>query len=196
MKMILRNLYFKILMIAFFAYTLFGFLLLPYLIQHYLPAIVYKNLGTHATLYKSSFNPYTFELNLEHFVLRDKASKRLASFNTLKIDFDVDDLLDGKLLFQRIYMKHLKVDIRIDESGNYNFQHIIDHLSQNSSEEERTDTNTTMIGIRIPKLHIDDARLLLKIVLCVSFLVLRPSLLTLNYETLVLLSMRRVSCTL
>jgi len=161
MQTIMRNLYFKIFFLITLTYTVLGFLLVPYLIQHYLPTIVHKTLGTHATLYKTSFNPYTFQLSLNHLVVQDDKAKRLVSFNTLEVDFDVDDLLEGKLLFKNIYLKHLKVDMRIDVSGRYNFQHIIDHITANSEDDEvREDTNSSLIGIRIPKLHIDDARIL------------------------------------
>lgn len=162
MKKVMSNIYFKILFFSLVTYTVLGFLLIPYVIQHYLPDIVQKTLGTHATLYKTYFNPYTLQVKLDHFVIQDKNHKRLASFNTLKVDFDVDDLFDGKLLFKRIYMKHLKIDIRVDDCGVYNFQHIIDHLAKNSSGDDAnsSDSNSTMIGIRIPKLHIDDARIL------------------------------------
>jgi hypothetical protein len=162
MKKVISNIYFKILFIALATYTVLGFLLIPYAIQHYLPGIMHKTLGTHATLYKAHFNPYTFQVKLDHFVIEDKDYQRLASFNTLKVDFNVNDLLDGQLLFDRIYMKHLKVDVRVDDCGVYNFQHILDHLAKESSVEDvnSSDTDSSMIGIRISKLHIDDARIL------------------------------------
>jgi len=162
MKKMISNIYFKILSIILVSYTVLGFLVIPYLIQHYLSNIVHKTLGTHATLYKAHFNPYTFQIEFDHFVIQDKNYKRLASFSTLKVDFDINDLLDGKLLFKSIYMKHLKVDVRVDDCGVYNFQHIIDHLHNSSRVDDAnsSETNSTMIGIRISKLHIDDARIL------------------------------------
>jgi len=160
MQKIMRNLYFKIFFFTMLSYTAIGFLLIPYLIQHYLPTVLLSTLGTNATLYKTSFNPYTFELSLDQLVIQDDKTNRLASFNTLAVDFDVDDLIEGKLLFKKIYLQHLKVDIRIDQLGRYNFQHILDHIAASSSEAKVTeDTNSSLIGIRIPKLHIDDARI-------------------------------------
>ncbi|MGB5966282.1 MAG: DUF748 domain-containing protein [Sulfurimonadaceae bacterium] len=163
MKKVFANLYFKIIFFPIAAYTVVGFLLIPFAIQHYLPDIVHKTLGTHATLYKAHFNPYTFQVKLDHLVIQDKDFQRLASFNTLKVDFDVNNLLDGQLLFKRIYMKHLKLDVRVDDCGVYNFQHIIDHLATESSAVNAVDENSSsgeIIGIRISKLHIDDARVL------------------------------------
>lgn len=160
MKNLIRNRYAKLTAFVLLTYTLIGFLLVPFLIQHYLPKIMEKSLGAHASLYKASFNPYTFQLKLDRLVVQDKDALRLASFDNLKIDFDVNDLLAGQLLFKEIYLQHLKLDIRVDDCGIYNFQHILNHLAGNSTVQDENSTSTEMLGVRIQHLLVDDARIL------------------------------------
>ena len=48
--------------VVFFGYALFGFLLVPALVSHYVPQWVRENLGAESTLGVTRFNPFLFRL--------------------------------------------------------------------------------------------------------------------------------------
>ena len=109
MKKILQRTYVKVSLILIVVYTIVGFLLLPFLLKSYLGDITQKHLNAKASVKNIYFNPYTFEISVEDFVIYDKNDNILDEFALLDVNFNTNGLLKSKLLFKNIYLKNLNL---------------------------------------------------------------------------------------
>lgn len=158
MKEILKKRYVKISLILVLLYTIVGFLLLPFLIKSYLGDITQKHLNAKASVESVYFNPYTFELSVENFVIHDKNDKILGEFSLLDVNFNTNDLFQSKLLFKTIYLKDLNINVEINKENIFNFDNITSHLAlQESVSKEDIKEEKSSTTVFIENFHLDDA---------------------------------------
>lgn len=63
------------------AYTLLGFLVLPWVARHQAPQLAQEHLGVDLAIEKLRFNPYLFRLTVEGLTLDDPASGPMLAFH-------------------------------------------------------------------------------------------------------------------
>ncbi|MCF6330001.1 MAG: DUF748 domain-containing protein [Sulfurimonas sp.] len=159
MKFFLKNKYTKILLSLILFYTIVGFLIFPFLLKSYLNDITTKHLNAGASVKSIYFNPYTFEMSIEDFVIYDTNDEILGEFALLDVNLNTIGLFKSKLLFTNIYLKNFNLNVEINKENIFNFDNITSHLNKKenkatSSNDEDTKSSTTIF---IENFHLDDA---------------------------------------
>ena len=93
-------------------YTLLGFLFLPWLAERQLVNTLQQRLELESTVDKISFNPYTFELNIDGLDINTKDKQPLASWNSLYINLDPSQLIKKTILVKSIEIASADIHFR------------------------------------------------------------------------------------
>ncbi|MEJ2523702.1 MAG: DUF748 domain-containing protein [Gammaproteobacteria bacterium] len=128
------------LLVAVVAYTLIGFLLLPWLVRNQAPKMAAETAGIDLAIERVRFNPYTFTVSVEGLNAGDPDTGELLSFDRLFVDFE-----PFKSLWNRAWTVR---DILLDgpagrvvrfADGSTNFSRVIDRLPEDDTPEPETD---------------------------------------------------------
>jgi hypothetical protein len=148
--------------LAMIVFTIGGFFVLPPLMKSLLTTKLSETLHRNVSIGKISFNPYTFALTVEGFVIQEKGSTvPFVSFEELHADIDVLPLLGKVVFFQELRLRkpYAKID-RIDDS-TFNFSDLLDQKATPDKEppKELKDAlggfKFALNGIRITDCSID-----------------------------------------
>lgn len=127
-------------------YSVLGFFVVPYFVQFYSDDIIKKTLKSDSYLDSVHFNPYSFELKLSNFILKDQKNKNLIYFETFKFDLDPLKLLEKKIVLKKVKIKNLKLDVDIDKNEQINFEYLLAVLSKESKDKNEQKTNNKTSG--------------------------------------------------
>lgn len=119
--------------IVLVVYALVGFLLLPKLIQHYLPVYAQEQLQRQASIGKVRVNPFLLSLEVNDFSLQESAGQPIATAQRLYIDFEASSLLRWAWTFADIHITALSLHIDIDRAGRSNLGKLGEAFASDSS---------------------------------------------------------------
>jgi hypothetical protein len=105
-------------------YALAGFLLLPYLVRHYVPKLADEQLRCQAAVAEVRFNPFLFEFEAKDFSFKDAAGEAIFGFQRLFVDFDLESLFRWAWTFADIRLEGWSADLVIDREGRLNLAKI------------------------------------------------------------------------
>ncbi|MCA1606028.1 MAG: DUF748 domain-containing protein [Acidobacteria bacterium] len=105
-------------------YALAGFLLIPYLVRHYVPKLADEQLRCQAAVAEVRFNPFLFELEAKDFAFKDAAGEAIFGFQRLLVDFDLESLFRWAWTFADIRLEGWSADLVIDREGRLNLAKI------------------------------------------------------------------------
>ena len=105
-------------------YALAGFLLIPYLVRHYVPKLAGEQLRCQAAVAEVRFNPFLFELEAKDFSFKDAAGEAIFGFQRLFVDFDLESLFRWAWTFADIRLEGWSADLVIDREGRLNLAKI------------------------------------------------------------------------
>ncbi len=105
-------------------YALAGFLLIPYLVRHYVPKLAGEQLRCQAAVAEVRFNPFLFELEAKDFAFKDAAGEAIFGFQRLFVDFDLESLFRWAWTFADIRLEGWSADLVIDREGRLNLAKI------------------------------------------------------------------------
>jgi uncharacterized protein involved in outer membrane biogenesis len=120
LKRILRSKLFIIGASALVIYTLAGFLLLPFLVRHYVPKIVQAELKRQASIGEVRFNPYTYTFEANDFRLEEPGGEPIAGFKRLFVDFELKSLFNWAWTFREVSIDTPQVNAVIAADGALN----------------------------------------------------------------------------
>lgn len=126
----------KILLSLFVFYTLFGFILLPYILKTQAPKILSETLNAKLLIEDVSFHPFLFELALYGVELQGLQGEELASFEALKVDLELHSLIRGALHLQNIALVRPYAFLLYDEEGKLNLEAVIKSNPQQEAQNE------------------------------------------------------------
>jgi hypothetical protein len=106
-------------------YTLTGFFLAPYLVRHYLPEILAKQLGKKAAVGEVRINPYKLTLEVEDFTLDEPDGQPIAGFKRLSVDFESKSIIDRAWTFRRLHLAAPQVNLVIEPGGALNLARLV-----------------------------------------------------------------------
>ncbi|MEA3288621.1 MAG: DUF748 domain-containing protein [Campylobacterota bacterium] len=119
-------------------YSFLGFFIIPYTVQHYTPKIIKDTLNAQTIIDSVHLNPYTFDMKISNFMIKDQNNKNLVYFETLALNIDPAKILQNNIHLKHLTFDNLKFDVDIDKNKEINFQYILDHLSKSSTEVKET----------------------------------------------------------
>jgi len=115
---------------ALAVYTLAGFLLIPYLVRHYVPKLAAEQLRCQAAVAEVRFNPFLFELEAKDFSFEDAAGEAIFGFQRLFVDFEVESLFRWAWTFADIRLEGWSADLVIDREGQLNLAKVAARLPE------------------------------------------------------------------
>lgn len=133
---ILRSRIFIVAAALVLAYTLFGFLLAPYLVSHYVPRIVQERLDKHAALGEVRINPYLFTFEANDLRLTQPDGRPMVEFKRLFLDFELKSLFKWAWTFRQVSLEGLNVHAVIEEDGGLNLAGLIPPSEPSPAEKE------------------------------------------------------------
>ncbi len=133
------------LLIILIAYTLFGFLLTPYLVKNHLINYIKDDLGREASVEKVLINPYALRLILRDFSLQESDGSRFASFEELYINFQLSSLFRWIWTFKEIRLTRPSLRVQIRNDGQFNFAELLPPATD--PKEHERDKNPLRLAI-------------------------------------------------
>ncbi|MGH8563695.1 MAG: DUF748 domain-containing protein [Gammaproteobacteria bacterium] len=113
-------------------YALAGFLLIPYLVRHYVPKLADEQLRCQAAVAEVRFNPFLFELEAKDFSFKGAAGEAIFDFQRLFVDFDLESLFRWAWTFADIRLEGWSADLVIDREGRLNLAKIAAALPESN----------------------------------------------------------------
>ena len=142
MKIFFQPLLKKTIIVLLFLYSFLGFMIIPYLIQSNLTSIVKKQLNADAYLGSVHINPFTFEVQLKNFLLKDETGKTLFYFGKLNFNFELLNLLQNEIKLKNLLLDNVKSSLVLDKDNTFNFNHILTHIAKNTPKEKNVKVET------------------------------------------------------
>lgn len=151
-KPVYRRLWFWLLVLLL-AYTLVGFLVLPWWLQKTIPERAQAHLGWHATLNDVAFNPYTMSLELTGLTATDADEERVFIFDRLYLNLDVLQLLRGVIGFGNIELD--QPFVRLDLLEDYGLNLARDWTANNPQSTSENEETGAEVSAEPPKVYFD-----------------------------------------
>lgn len=120
---------------VFLCYLLFGFLLLPFLVQRYGPSIASEQLQRPVALGKVRFNPLLLTLELEDFSLKEAKGEPMVSLGRLFADLELKSVFQRALAFREIRLEKPFVHAVIGSDARLNFARLADAFPPSKAPE-------------------------------------------------------------
>ena len=115
-------------LVALLAYTLIGFLFLPWLARNQAPKLAQEHLGVDLAIEKIRFNPYLFKLTVEGLSLEDPDSGPMLDFNRLVVDFSLSSTWRRAWTFGEMTLEQPALRLHRGADGIGNIQRMLDRL--------------------------------------------------------------------
>lgn len=116
-------------------YTLFGFLLAPYLMERYLPRYAQQWLGQRATVTDVRINPFLLTLDVSGFALHGSTNaETMLTFKRLFADFELSSIVRRAWTFSDLRLERPDLRLNIDSEGRLNVMRVIERLRGHESE--------------------------------------------------------------
>ena len=115
-------------LVAVLAYTLIGFLFLPWLARNQAPKLAQENLGVDLAIEKIRFNPYLFKLTVEGLSLEDPESGPVLDFRRLVVDFSLSSAWRRAWTFGELTLEQPSLRLHRGADGVGNIQRMLDRL--------------------------------------------------------------------
>ena len=122
--------------VAVLAYTLIGFLFLPWLARNQAPKLAQEHLGVDLAIEKVRFNPYLFKLTVEGLSLADPASGPMLDFNRLVVDFSLSSAWRRAWTFGELTLEQPALRLHRGADGNGNIQRMLERLPPAETPDE------------------------------------------------------------
>lgn len=115
-------------LVAVLAYTLLGFLFLPWLARNQAPKLAQEHLGVDLAIEKIRFNPYLFKLTVESLSLEDPESGPMLDFRRLVVDFSLSSAWRRAWTFGELTLEQPSLRLHRGADGIGNIQRMLDRL--------------------------------------------------------------------
>lgn len=129
----MKNIFLKSIGVIVILYGVIGFLLLPYYLQINIPKILEQKFSIKTYIDSIHFNPFSFEVTIDSFILEDQKKKDILFFETLYFDLELLGLLQNKVHLEHLKIDNFRVDLDLDKNKVPNFQYILDAFFNKSN---------------------------------------------------------------
>lgn len=141
-----------ILSILFAVYALAGFWILPAVLKNQLSKIIHQETGREATVEKLAINPFTLEMAIQRFELKETDGQTFAAFKDLYIDIaGFNSITHFKPIIEKITLIEPFVRIAKDSEGVFNFA---DLAEEADPEEQQIEEDTEISAFRLRSLAV------------------------------------------
>ena len=121
-------------LLAVVVYTLAGFFLVPWLAGWMVEDKVRENLDRELLIGDVDFNPFTFTLEVNDFVLADTDSHKLATFDRLRINFGLVSIINRTWTFQVVRLEGPVIQEERFASGKTRFSRLMEDTADTGED--------------------------------------------------------------
>jgi hypothetical protein len=125
---------------AVLAYTLLGFLAVPWIARSQAPGAAREALGIDLAIERISFNPYLFKVEIDGLSADDPEMGTLMSFERFVVDFELASLWKRAWTFREIRLEGSDARVERFADGSVNFTRVLDRLPESPEEAPAEDT--------------------------------------------------------
>ena len=141
---------------ALLLYLLLGFLILPAVLSNQIPKLAQEKLNRAIQIDGIQFNPFSMELNIQGFKVKNLDNSPFLSFGQLYVDIAVlQSIFDFSLKMEQVLLKTPYVSIKRDKQADFNFS---DLLNPNLENKEQA-SDGKIFPITITKIAISEGKL-------------------------------------
>ena len=124
---------------AIVLYTLFGFLLAPWLVKHYLKKYAVENLKRNVSIAEVRINPFLLTFDAKDFTLQEADNRPIFGFGRLFVDFELSSLFRWAWTFADIRIERPSLFMEIQHNGRLNLSDLANSLPK-SEEPSKKDS--------------------------------------------------------
>jgi uncharacterized protein involved in outer membrane biogenesis len=124
---------------------LFGWLILPRIIQAQAEKFIAEKTGHHLTMNRPEFNPFELSLHLSGLRLTQPDNEPLLAFQDLVVDLSAASIYRGAFIFDGIRLDGLEATVVLLPNGRLNWSGLIDSLK---SKEETSNSPLPKLDIQ------------------------------------------------
>jgi hypothetical protein len=117
-----------------FAYAVFGFWGVPRIVQSQLKQYVEQTLHRQVSVGDVHFNPFTFEIRIDNFALREQDGSALVAFKLLRVNAELASLWQRRINLKEVQLDAPDVNVVIDAARQLNLA----KLAPASSDTQQT----------------------------------------------------------
>ncbi|MCK5889353.1 MAG: DUF748 domain-containing protein [Methylococcales bacterium] len=137
-------------------YSLLGFLVLPAVLKDQLPKIAKEKLNRIAQIKTIEFNPFSMELNLQGFDIKNRDDSDFFKFTQIYINIGVlQSIKDLSLTIDQFLIKQPNASIKRNKKGDFNFT---DLLVSDAEPEPKEEENGALFPLTIIETSISDGK--------------------------------------
>lgn len=155
LKRCLKNILFWLIFLPAL-YTLSGFVILPWWAQTKLPELLKDKLNLNIAIEKVLFNPFTFELHVNNFALKDVMGSNVATLEHLYINYEPSFLFKKEFFVKSLLVEKPFVDLQIDSHGNLKLLSLFP--TKSSEESNTTGDDSIVMPFEIEHVEIQNAQ--------------------------------------
>lgn len=142
---------------ALLLYSLLGFLILPAVLYKQIPKVAQEKLNRDMQIADIKFNPFSMELNVHGFDVKNLDGSSFANFEQLYIDLAVlQSIVSFTLTMDQVMLKQPYVLVKRDKQANFNFTDLLDNQAPESKKKPEEDE---IFPVIISKITITDGKL-------------------------------------
>jgi len=125
-------------LLAIGVYALIGFLLLPMIVQPMLSDELSVQLYRKTSIASVEINPFALSVTINQLAIEGKHTGQLFGFEKLIVNYQILALFKKTIAFDEISIVRPNLNLILLESGEYNFDDIVNAMSSNASDENET----------------------------------------------------------
>ena len=142
---------------ALVLYAMLGFVLLPYLVKHYVPKYAQETLLRQASIGKVYANPFLLKFEVDDFQLKEADGRPIAAFRHLLIDFELSSLFRWAWTFADIRLDGLDLHVDNGPDGRLNLAELVKSFP--ASEEPAADNDSGPARVLLTQITLVDGAL-------------------------------------
>ena len=136
-------------------YTVTGFFLLPFLVEHFLPRTLSKRLDSEVSLRQVKINPFALTLEAKEFQINEPSGRAIAGFQRLYLNFQLSSLFRWALTFADVTLDDPSVNVVINPDGKLNLARLAGQDPATPNEQKKRPLRTLLHNIEINEGQID-----------------------------------------
>src|SRR4051812_2623098 len=117
----------------FLFYTIFGFLILPWIVRAVAVRQISRRLDRPVTIHRVHINPYVLSASIQGLLVKDKDGEPFISWAEVYANFQISSFFGKAWVFKEVRAAKPFVRVEINKDYTFNFSDLIRKFSTNSS---------------------------------------------------------------
>jgi hypothetical protein len=140
-------------------YTVFGFLILPWILRRQLEKRLTAELHRETTVTRVRTNPYALSVTIDGFLVKDPDGTPFISWDRLYVNLTLWRIVLRELALEKVALVRFHARVAMDKSGRLNFQDLVDQSASSTPEPAPAPEKKRPLVFAVQELDIQQAQL-------------------------------------